>query len=245
MVENNPISGIKNNVFSTFAIVNACHDVGLEKFILISTDKAVRPTNVMGASKRLSEQIVQAFASTEKKHTKYAMVRFGNVLGSSGSVVPLFEKQIKDGGPITVTHPDITRYFMTIKEAVHLVLHASAMAKGGEVFLLKMGEPVKIVDLAEQMIKLSGLSIKNKNNPNGDIEISFTGLRPGEKLFEELLINAESKATKNSLIFKANENFISKRELIPVLLDLKKYLNLQDQEQSLKIIHELVPEWKA
>ena len=245
IVENNPLSGIKNNVFSTFSIINACNEVGLEKFILISTDKAVRPSNVMGASKRLSEQIVQAFASAEKKQTKYAMVRFGNVLGSSGSVVPLFEKQINNGGPITVTHPDVTRYFMTIKEAVHLVLHASAMANKGEVFLLKMGDPIRIVDLAKQMIKLSGLSIKNTKNPDGDIEILFTGLRPGEKLFEELLINAESENTKNSLIFKANENFIQKKELIPCLLDLKKYLDLQDEEKSLRIIHSLVPEWKS
>ncbi len=245
IVEKNPIAGIKNNVFSTFSIINACNDVGLEKFILVSTDKAVRPSNVMGASKRLSELIVQAFSSSAKQNTKYAMVRFGNVLGSSGSVVPLFEKQINNGGPITVTHPEITRYFMTIKEAVHLVLSASAMANGGEVFLLKMGEPVRIVDLAEQMIKLSGLSIKNKKNPNGDIEILFTGLRPGEKLFEELLINAESNPTRNSLIFKGNEKFIPKKELIPSLLDLKKYLHLQDEEKCLKIIHELVPEWKS
>ena len=245
IVENNPLAGIKNNVFSTFSIINVCYEVGLEKFILISTDKAVRPSNIMGASKRLSEQIVQAFASTKEKKTKYAMVRFGNVLGSSGSVVPLFERQINNGGPITVTHPDITRYFMTIKEAVHLVLHASSMANGGEVFLLKMGEPVKIVDLAKQMIKLSGLSIKNARDPNGDIEILFTGLRPGEKLFEELLINAESEPTKNSLIFKANEKFIQKKELIPLLWDLKKYIELQDEEQSFKIIHSLIPEWKS
>ncbi|MGO8077375.1 polysaccharide biosynthesis protein, partial [Rhizobium leguminosarum] len=169
----------------------AANKCGVSNFVLISTDKAVRPTNVMGASKRLAEMVLQALAAesaTDGMRTNFSMVRFGNVLGSSGSVVPLFRQQIKEGGPVTLTHPDITRYFMTISEASQLVIQAGAMAEGGDVFLLDMGEPIRIADLARKMVELSGLAVRDENNPEGDIELSVTGLRPGEKLYEELLI---------------------------------------------------------
>ena len=215
LVENNPLQGIINNAFSTKVVCEAAKYAKLKKVILISTDKAVRPTNILGASKRLAELIVQAFAEEEDLSSKsdnlktiFSMVRFGNVLGSSGSVVPLFEKQIKNGGPVTITHPEIIRYFMTIPEAAQLVIQAMVLAKGGEVFLLDMGEPVKIYDLARQMIKLSGLSIRNETNKSSDIEI-INGLRPGEKLYEELLIDSKALKTKHDLIFKANEKSLS------------------------------------
>ncbi|RTK99430.1 MAG: polysaccharide biosynthesis protein, partial [Proteobacteria bacterium] len=187
MVEHSPLSGIKNNAIGTYVVAQEALKAKVSNVVLISTDKAVRPTNVMGTTKRLAELILQAFAAGSTS-TIFNMVRFGNVLGSSGSVVPLFKKQIKAGGPITVTHPDIIRYFMTIPEAVDLVIQAGSMAHGGEVFVLDMGEPVKITDLARKMIYLSGLTVKDENNPSGDIEIKYTGLRPGEKLYEELLI---------------------------------------------------------
>ena len=212
LVEVNPLAGIKNNVYSTKLICEMAKNYNVNKFVLISTDKAVRPTSVMGASKRLSELIVQAHAREELKKdkikTKFTCVRFGNVLGSSGSVVPLFEEQILSGGPITLTHPDIVRYFMSIKEAAELVIQSSVLSNGGEVFILDMGKPVKIKDLAEQMISLSGLTIKNKDTPNGAIEINSTGLRKGEKLYEELLIDDKSEKTSHTLIFKANERFV-------------------------------------
>jgi len=212
----------------------------------------VRPTNVMGASKRLAELVVQASAlevSQSSKvsgqpHTRMAMVRFGNVLGSSGSVVPLFRKQIAAGGPITLTHPEIIRYFMTIPEAAQLVLQASSLAKGGDVFLLDMGEPVRIKDLAEQMVRLSGLSLRDARNRNGDIEIVCTGLRPGEKLYEELLIEAESQPTKHPLIFRATERLMHPQKLWPRLDQLEEALMVQDKERALEILSELVPEWK-
>jgi FlaA1/EpsC-like NDP-sugar epimerase len=188
LVEHNPAEGVKNNVMGTLRTAQAAAENGVADFVLISTDKAVRPTNIMGASKRLAEMVLQALAATQSG-TKFSMVRFGNVLGSSGSVVPKFRQQIRDGGPITLTHPEITRYFMTIPEASQLVIQAGAMAKGGEVFVLDMGESVKIMDLARRMIELSGLTVKDEQNPDGDIEIEITGLRPGEKLYEELLIN--------------------------------------------------------
>ncbi|MDD4977066.1 MAG: nucleoside-diphosphate sugar epimerase/dehydratase [Gallionella sp.] len=204
LVEHNLIEGVINNVFGTWRTAAAAKNTGVETFVLVSTDKAVRPTNVMGASKRFSELVLQAFAREDNK-TRYCMVRFGNVLGSSGSVVPLFKKQIAHGGPITVTHPEITRYFMTIPEAAGLVLQAGSMGKGGDVFVLDMGASVKIVDLARRMIKLSGLSVRDVSNPEGDIAIEFSGLRPGEKLYEELLIGDNVLGTEHPLIMRAEE----------------------------------------
>ena len=251
IVEANPIQGIYNNVLSTKVICQVSDEIGVEKVILLSSDKAVRPTNVMGASKRLAELIMQAYSQSRRStinkltlpSTCFAMVRFGNVLGSSGSVVPLFRQQISEGGPLSITHPEIIRYFMTVEEAVQLVLHASSLAKGGEVFLLDMGEPVKIFDLAKQMIRLSGNSVKDKSNPEGDIEILITGLRPGEKLYEELLIDAKSEPTKHNLIFKAMEKSISYDLLLLKLNELEKNLQNRNLEQTLKILKELVPEW--
>ena len=204
MVEHNVVEGVRNNVFGTWYCAEAAIKAGIERFVLISTDKAVRPTNVMGASKRLAELILQAL-SKRQSETLFCMVRFGNVLGSSGSVVPLFREQIKNSGPITVTHPDIIRYFMTIPEASQLVIQAGAMGKGGDVFVLDMGEPVKITSLAQKMIRLSGLTEKTESEPNGDIEIKFTGLRPGEKLYEELLIGDNVEGSEHPRIMTANE----------------------------------------
>jgi len=204
MVEHNVIAGITNNVLGTYEIAQAAIYCEVETFVLISTDKAVRPTNVMGATKRLAELVLQGLAGKDHD-TRFVMVRFGNVLGSSGSVVPLFKKQIKKGGPITITHPDIIRYFMTIPEAAQLVLQAGAMGTGGDVFVLDMGKPVKIVDLAYKMTHLMGLTVKDDNNPNGDITIKYTGLRPGEKLYEELLIGNQPKKTFHKRILRANE----------------------------------------
>lgn len=208
MVEHNVVEGVRNNVFGTWYCAEAAIAAGVERFVLISTDKAVRPTNVMGASKRVAELVLQAL-NERQRDTLFCMVRFGNVLGSSGSVVPLFRRQINNGGPITVTHPDIIRYFMTIPEASQLVIQAGAMGKGGDVFVLDMGEPVKITSLAKKMIKLSGLTEKTTDNPNGDIEIQFTGLRPGEKLYEELLIGDNVEGTDHPRIMTANEIFLS------------------------------------
>lgn len=214
MVEWNPAEGLRNNVFGTFSVAEAAKQSGAAHMILVSTDKAVRPTNIMGASKRISELVLQAMAEEQNSEgTCFSMVRFGNVLGSSGSVIPLFRQQIKNGGPVTVTHQGVTRYFMTIPEAAQLVIQAGAMAKGGDVFLLDMGEPVRIMDLARRMVELSGLSVKDRNNPDGDIEIVLTGLRPGEKLYEELLIADNPIPTEHPRIFKAHETFISLTEL--------------------------------
>ncbi|MDO8048049.1 nucleoside-diphosphate sugar epimerase/dehydratase [Janthinobacterium sp. SUN211] len=218
LVEHNPIEGVRNNVFGTLSIARAAMDAGVKCFVLISTDKAVRPTNVMGSTKRLAELILQAFAQ-ERGKTRFCMVRFGNVLGSSGSVVPLFRKQIMAGGPITLTHPEITRYFMTIPEAAQLVLQAGAMGEGGDVFVLDMGEPVKIVDLAERMVHLSGLEVKSKSAPDG-IEIVHVGLRPGEKLYEELLIGDNVEGTEHPLIMRAQESEIPHAELQLLLREL-------------------------
>lgn len=247
IVERNPMAGIKNNVFSTLSICEASFKQSISKFLLVSSDKAVRPTNVMGASKRLSELIVQGYAEKAEKNnikTSFSMVRFGNVLNSSGSVVPLFREQIINGGPITITHPEVIRYFMTIKEAAELMLQACTMSKGGELFLLDMGSPVKINDLAEKMIKLSGLTIKDENNKSGDIEIIFKGLRTGEKLYEELLINAEAVKSEHPLIFKAEELGISFDLLMEKLSNLKNALDCYDENNVLKITSEIVPEWK-
>lgn len=208
MVEHNVVEGVRNNVFGTWYCAEAAIKAHVSNFVLISTDKAVRPTNVMGTSKRLAELVLQALAQRQSD-TRFTMVRFGNVLGSSGSVVPLFHRQIQQGGPITVTHPDIIRYFMTIPEAAQLVLQAGSMGKGGDVFVLDMGEPVKITDLARKMIHLSGLSEKSTSNPRGDIEIEFSGLRPGEKLYEELLIGDDVAGTDHPRIMTANEIHLS------------------------------------
>jgi FlaA1/EpsC-like NDP-sugar epimerase len=227
LVEHNPTEGIKNNVLGTLRTAHAAAENGVSNFVLISTDKAVRPTNIMGASKRLAEMVLQALALVTPC-TKFSMVRFGNVLGSSGSVVPKFREQIRNGGPITLTHPEITRYFMTIPEASQLVIQAGAMAKGGEVFLLDMGHSVKIMDLARRMVELSGLTLKGGHHPDGDIEIEITGLRPGEKLYEELLTSNNSEPTSHSQIMKANEDFIPWSELEGKLRSLEMALDVND-----------------
>lgn len=233
LVEHNPAAGIKNNVLGTLRTAQAAAENGVTDFVLISTDKAVRPTNVMGASKRLAEMALQALAATQAGTggtgaTKFSMVRFGNVLGSSGSVVPKFRQQIRDGGPITLTHPEVTRYFMTIPEAAQLVIQAGAMAKGGDVFVLDMGQPVKIMDLARRMVELSGLAVKDEQNPEGDIEIAVTGLRPGEKLYEELLIGDNPKPTVHPRVMKAHEEFIPWAEFEAKLTALEMALNVND-----------------
>lgn len=227
LVEHNPAEGIKNNVLGTLRTAIAASESGVSDFVLVSTDKAVRPTNIMGASKRLAEMVLQALASTNPG-TKFSMVRFGNVLGSSGSVVPKFRQQIRDGGPITLTHPEITRYFMTIPEASQLVIQAGAMAKGGDVFVLDMGQPVKIADLARRMVELSGLTMKDDDAPDGDVAIEITGLRPGEKLYEELLIGNNPQPTSHSRIMKANELSASWEELEDKLKALEMALNVND-----------------
>ncbi|WP_341237293.1 nucleoside-diphosphate sugar epimerase/dehydratase [uncultured Limnobacter sp.] len=236
LVEHNLSEGIYNNVFGTFTTAKLALKHNAENFVLISTDKAVRPTNVMGATKRLAEMSLQALAE-ESTSTVFSMVRFGNVLGSSGSVVPLFRQQIRDGGPITLTHRDITRYFMTIPEAAQLVIQASALAKGGDVFLLDMGEPIKIYDLAVRMIELSGLVVRDDLNPDGDIEIQIAGLRPGEKLYEELLIGNNPQPTAHARILRGSEDFLQLRELLVLLNTLTSSIEqhkFQDAQQSLK-----------
>ena len=253
IVEENPLQGIKNNVISTAVVCNASYKSNVENFCLISTDKAVRPTNVMGASKRLAELIVQSYAHLEsskekidKPYTKttFSMVRFGNVLDSSGSVVPKFRDQLSKGGPITVTDPGIMRYFMTISEATNLVLESTLYSKGGDLFLLDMGEPVLIKDLAYQMIKLSGLKIKDENNPMGDIEIEYSGLRPGEKLCEELLIDAEAMPTENKYIFRAREKFYLLKDFFAKFKDFEQALLNKNESEVLLKLAQLVPEWK-
>lgn len=225
MVEHNVAEGVATNVLGTFNTARTAAAVGVHHFVLISTDKAVRPTNVMGASKRVAELVLQAMAS-DGANTVFTMVRFGNVLDSSGSVVPLFRRQIKDGGPVTLTHPEVTRYFMTIPEAAQLVIQAGAMATGGEVFVLDMGEPVRIADLARRMIELSGFTVQDEANTDGDIEIKITGLRPGEKLYEELLIGNEPKASRHPKIMMASESFLIWNDLNAAIEDLK--VNITD-----------------
>ncbi len=229
MVEFNVVEGVRNNIFGTLYTAKAAIAAKVETFVLISTDKAVRPTNVMGASKRMAELILQALAKN-KHQTRFCMVRFGNVLGSSGSVIPLFKRQIKEGGPITVTDKNIIRYFMTIPEAAQLVIQAGAMGKGGDVFVLDMGEPVKIVELASKLIKLSGLEVKNDLNPSGDIEIKYTGLRPGEKLYEELLIGDSVTHTEHLRIMTANEAYLTWAKLEPLLAQLDTACHHFDHE---------------
>jgi FlaA1/EpsC-like NDP-sugar epimerase len=239
LVEHNPVEGIKNNVVGTLCTAQAAAEHGVANFVLISTDKAVRPTNIMGATKRLAEMVLQALAEASTK-TKFSMVRFGNVLGSSGSVVPKFRQQIRDGGPITLTHPDITRYFMTIPEAAQLVIQAGAMAHSGDVFVLDMGESVKIINLAKRMVELSGLTIRDDQYIDGDIEIEITGLRPGEKLYEELLIGDNPTSTAHPRIMKAREGYISLAELQNRMQDLERALSVSDLHAIRSIMTELV-----
>jgi len=242
LVEKNPLEAVRNNIKGTLIAAQGAIATGVETFVLISTDKAVRPTNVMGASKRFAELILQALAEKES-HTHLSMVRFGNVLGSSGSVVPLFREQIQNGGPVTVTHPDIIRYFMTIPEAAQLVIQAGAMGNIGDVFLLDMGEPVRINDLARKMIHLSGLTVEEDNNPGGDIRIEYTGLRPGEKLYEELLIGGDPVGTKHPRIYRARESHIPWQELKDYLDLLDKGLEAGDVEMVLTLLLNVVADY--
>ena len=255
LVEHNPAEGIRNNVWGAKVCAEAAVRNGVQNFVLISTDKAVRPTNIMGATKRLAELVLQALNETKSSadsrvlnssksltstRTCFSIVRFGNVLGSSGSVVPLFREQIKNGGPITLTHPDITRYFMTIPEAAQLVIQAGAMGSGGDVFVLDMGEPVRIYDLATRIVELSGLTLRNERNPKGDIEIKVTGLRPGEKLFEELLIGDNPKPTQHPRILKAQEKFVPWEQLQVQLHSLKLALSVNDVPIIRNLLQQLV-----
>jgi FlaA1/EpsC-like NDP-sugar epimerase len=248
MVEANVAQGVLNNVFGTLHMAQAARAAGACRFVLVSTDKAVRPTNIMGTTKRLAEMILQAKAASQVMRfgdmggkTRFSMVRFGNVLGSSGSVVPLFRKQIAEGGPITLTHKEVTRYFMTIPEAAQLVIQSSAMALGGDVFVLDMGEPVRIYDLAVKMVYLSGLLVKDDAHPHGDIEIEVTGLRPGEKLYEELLIGDNPQPTAHPKIMKAHEEFLSWGDLQQELEKLNVTLDASDGDLIRGMLKKLVP----
>lgn len=242
LVESNQAEGVLNNSMGTLAIAESAIAANVETFVLISTDKAVRPTNVMGATKRVAELVLQSFAQQSNK-TCFTMVRFGNVLDSSGSVIPLFRKQIREGGPITVTDVNVVRYFMTIPEAVELVIQAGAMGIGGDVFVLDMGEPVKIYDLAVKMIQLSGLKVLDENYQDGDIEIKFTGLRPGEKLYEELLVGKEALMTDNKMIMRANEKMIDWDSLKPMLVLLKDASINNDIQKIRALLNQIVPEF--
>ncbi|PIE66212.1 MAG: nucleoside-diphosphate sugar epimerase [Desulfobacterales bacterium] len=236
LVEYNTIEGVQNNIFGTLYCAKAAISSRVKTFVLISTDKAVRPTNTMGTTKRLTELLLQALAQQKDHSTRFTIVRFGNVLGSSGSVVPLFEKQIAEGGPITLTHKDITRFFMTIPEAAQLVIQAGAMGQGGDVFLLDMGEPVKIFDLAQQMIRLNGLKVKDKHSPQGDIEIKITGLRPGEKLYEELLIGDNAEGTEHPQIMTTQEKMLGWHELEQLLNALEEACKVFDPQRVRQIL---------
>lgn len=243
MVEFNNAEGVENNVFGTLNCSKAAIDNSVETFVLISTDKAVRPTNTMGATKRCAELILQAL-NLNQDITKFSIVRFGNVLGSSGSVIPLFVEQIKSGGPVTVTDKDVLRYFMTISEAVQLVIQAGAMGKGGDVFVLDMGLPMKINELAEKMIRLSGLEVKDEKNPNGDIEILYTGLRAGEKLYEELIIGDDVNKTENPLIMRAVEDMLEWDDLRQYLDKLNNAIIGFNNEEIRKLLMEIVKDFK-
>ncbi|SMF54377.1 polysaccharide biosynthesis protein [Pseudogulbenkiania subflava] len=244
LVEHNPLAGIRNNAFGTDVCAQAAEDGGVDTFVLISTDKAVRPTNVMGATKRLAELCLQT-RHARGSRTRFVMVRFGNVLGSSGSVVPLFKKQIAAGGPVTVTHPEITRYFMTIPEAAQLVIQAGAMGEGGDVFVLDMGEPVKIADLARRMVHLSGLTVKDESRPDGDIEIRFSGLRPGEKLYEELLIGDNVLPTDHPRILRAQEYHLDEDVLTGLLQRLRDACLHHDADAAFLLLQQAVHEFQA
>ena len=243
LVEENPFEAVFNNIIGTKVCAEAALKNEVETFVLISTDKAVRPTNIMGASKRFAELILQSIDANEtiNPKTKMTMVRFGNVIGSSGSAIPLFQQQIKKGGPITVTHPDVLRYFMSIPEAAELVIQAGAMGTGGDVFVLDMGEPVKILDLAKRLVGLSGLELKDKANPNGEIEIIFTGLRPGEKLYEELLIGNNVSTTKHKKVLRAEEDYLTTAELDSFLELIKQEEKNNDVAALKKILKKAIP----
>jgi FlaA1/EpsC-like NDP-sugar epimerase len=240
LVEANPFAGLQNNTFGTLVVAEAAKEFGVERFVLVSSDKAVRPTNIMGASKRLAEQILQALAQERGTATIFTMVRFGNVLDSSGSVVRLFRSQIKAGGPVTVTDPDVIRYFMSIPEAAQLVIQAGTMATGGEVFVLEMGTPVKIDDLARTMIRLSGRELRDEANPDGDIAIDYIGLRPGEKLYEELLIGENTTGTSHPRIFKNNEPIVPFEELAAVLERLEDAIHRLDETEMQDVLRTTV-----
>ena len=244
LVEANPVRGLYNNIFGTLHSVLAAEAAGVRRFVLISTDKAVRPTNIMGASKRICELILQARAQ-QQEETVFTMVRFGNVLGSSGSVVPRFREQIRAGGPITITHNEITRYFMTIPEAAQLVIQAAGMARGGDVFVLDMGQPVRIRDLAETMVRLSGLSVRDEAHPDGDIEIVQVGLRPGEKLYEELLIGENPTRTTHPRIMRAQENMMPWTYLRHELELMERHLRDGGASMAITAMRRLVPEYQA
>ena len=248
LVEHNPAEGVRNNVWGTRVCAEGALNNGVRNFVLISTDKAVRPTNIMGATKRLAEMVLQALAEQtagQEPSTVFSMVRFGNVLGSSGSVVPLFRKQIKAGGPITLTDAEMTRYFMTIPEASQLVMQAGAMGKGGDVFVLDMGQPVKILDLARRMVELSGLTVQGEDNPQGDIAIEITGLRPGEKLYEELLIGDNPEPTQHPGIMKAHEHFLPWPQLAERLDALSAAMAVNDVPAIRSLLKELVSGYEA
>lgn len=244
MVERNPVEAIENNIFGTYRTALAAINSGVETFVLISTDKAVRPTNTMGATKRFAELILQGLAASKQGHTRFTMVRFGNVLGSSGSVVPLFREQIRNGGPVTVTDPKIIRYFMTIPEASQLVIQAGAMGKGGDVFVLDMGEPVRILDMARRMIHLSGYEIKDDEHPNGDIEIKFTGLRPGEKLYEELLIGDLALPTEHERIMRAQEEVLPINKIEALLEQFQQAASNNSPDKVRELLLEAVSGFK-
>ena len=240
IVEATPFAGLQNNTFGTLIVAETAKELGVERFVLVSSDKAVRPTNIMGASKRLAEQILQALAQEPATSTIFTMVRFGNVLDSSGSVVRLFRSQIKAGGPVTVTHPEVIRYFMSIPEAAQLVIQAGTMATGGEVFVLEMGTPVKIADLARTMVRLSGLEVRDDAHPDGDIAIEFIGLRPGEKLYEELLIGENTTGTSHPRIFKNNEPVVRFEELAAVLERLEEAIHRLDDAEMQDVLRTTV-----
>lgn len=235
LVEKNVVSGIRNNVIGTYTIAQQVLKSKIETFILVSRDKAVRPTNIMGATKRLAELVIQD-CDKKSKTTKFSMVRFGNVLGSSGSVIPLFKEQIAKGGPVTLTHDEVTRYFMAISEAAYLVIVAGSFAKGGEVFVLDMGPSVKIKDLARRMIEKSGYTVRNKDNPDGDIEIITTGLRPGEKLYEELLIDAKTLKTPHPKIMRAMENSLAPKKVQTLIKNIALAISKNDERRVRDII---------
>ncbi len=241
IVELNPVEGFRNNVFGTWYVAQAAMKAGARHFVLVSTDKAVRPTNVMGATKRIAELVIEAMTQ-RKSSTRFSMVRFGNVLASSGSVVPLFTRQIASGGPITLTHPDVTRYFMTIREAVELVIQAGAMARGGELFVLDMGVAVRISELAQRMVRLSGRSVRDEHNPNGDISVEITGLRPGEKLHEELLIDGSAVGTLHPRILEVKESAAELVQLEPELIRLE---GRADDDRARAEIYALFVKWVA
>ena len=244
MVEKNVVEGVQNNIFGTLVSAQAAEKFKVKNFVLISTDKAVRPTNIMGATKRFAEQVLQAMA-VRKSSTKFSMVRFGNVLGSSGSVVPLFRHQISIGGPVTVTHPEVTRYFMTVQEAAQLVIQAGSMASGGDVFVLDMLEPIKIIDLAKKMVHLMGYEVKDENSYRGDIAIEYTGLRPGEKLYEELLIGESVSGTEHPKILRAEEETLSWDDLESLLNKMDLSCKKVDLQEIRNLLKEAVPGFES